>query len=137
MITGNKSQFASIEIILLILLFAFSTAYFYKPIDSTLQDYKLNIDSALDTIYYSDDYRSIIMNEDISLSSHTEDWSDINTTLSDFYRNFELILSDDNLSKNIFSCSGDFNTKYYTERVIAIEDNDNFEFRKLRLGVCY
>ena len=78
------------------------------------------------------------MDEELSVFFISEDWETLNSTLSKMYRNFEVIVSNGSVSKTVISCrEGNYTTRYFSERVVSIRDNDRYEFRKLRLGVCY
>lgn len=136
MILKKKALFSVIEIPMLIVLFVSAFVYFGTVDQSNDINYKYSIDSVLDSIYYSESYRNLIMDENLTSPSVEEDWTNVSDVLSEVFLNYELILFDDVDEKLIFSCSSKFN-KYYTERVISIKDNDNFGFRKVRLGVCY
>jgi len=99
-------------------------------------DYKFQIQSALDTIYYDSNFRDIILGENLASPSLTENWSGINDSLHLLFVNYEIEIANSTVSKLIFSCDAQYN-KFYDERVIAIKNASYFEFRKLKLGVCY
>lgn len=133
------SKFAQIsffEFVLIFLLFGFlftSSIYDSKTID---KDHKIGVDSFLDSIYYSEDFRNLTFDENLSASALSEDWTQVQLLLDNSFNNYELILSNSSDSKHIFSCDAKYN-KYYSERIISIKNNTRFEFRQLRLGVCY
>ena len=133
---SKKTQISIIEIPLLLLLFI---SFLFIPgilHQSETKDYKLSIDSFFDSIIYSEDYRDIFMDENLSKLSITEDYSNLKIVLDKVFIHYDLSISNLTVEKKIFSCEPIFN-KYVSERIISIKNNDNFEFRKIILGVCY
>ena len=139
MMNLRKSQFSIVETIFVILLFlsVIGTYTLYNN-NYNSKDYSISLESAIDSIYYSLDYRELFINENIEISAITEDWSFLNNTLSNMFNKYELILLDESqtISKTIFSCE-EVNGKMYTERIISINSGNQFNFRIVRLGVCY
>lgn len=132
----KKSQITVIEISFVLLLFIFVIGYFSLDFKSSQNDYVYNIDSFLDALDYSNEYRINIMQEDLTNIAITEDWSNLEILLNNSFNYYEFIILNSSHSKVIFSCNATIN-KYFTERIVAIEDNDNYNFRRIRLGVCY
>lgn len=133
----RRSQFSAIEVVLVMMLFAFSSIYYVNSVSTSQKDYKYNIDTGLDSLYYNESYRFLIMNENLDVSHKVLDWSSLNQTLSNMYNNFELTIGNKTTSKFIYNCNQDYNNKYSTERIISIGDASTYEFRRVKLGVCY
>ena len=136
MINNKLAQLSFFEFVLIFLLFGFlftSVVYDFKIIP---KDHKISIDSFLDSVYYSEDFRNLTFDEDLSQTTLSEDWGQLQLLLDNSFSNYELILSNISNSKYIFSCDAKYN-KYYSEKIISIRNNTSFEFRQLRLGVCY
>lgn len=134
---SKKSQLTVIEVSLLIIFSSFfllSLSYISQ--ENVVPDYSFTVETFLDSIYYSGDFRSQVINEDLSVVGVTEDWSSLELLLNDSFLKYELIISNTTSSKSIYSCSAD-NTKIIRERIIAINNSEQYEFRLLRLGVCY
>ncbi|MCA9497020.1 MAG: hypothetical protein KC589_08810 [Nanoarchaeota archaeon] len=136
MIFFKKSLFSVVEIPLVIVLFVSAFVYYGTMNQPNDVNYKFNIDSMLDSMYYSENYRHLIMDENLSSLTIDGNWSNVSSVLSEAFLNYELIIFDSDNGKKIFSCSSKFD-KFYGERVISIKDNDIYDFRKIRLGVCY
>ena len=135
----KKSQITVAEIPLLILLISSSIIYFtYEPNINLIQnkDYSVTINSFLNAIYSSDEFRNIIMKENLSSVTITENWTNMSKLLNETFGKYELIISNNTVSKKIFSCNTTYN-KFFSEKIISIQNNSDFEFRKIKLGVCY
>lgn len=132
----RKSQISVIELPFMFLLLGFILFYFYSSIDFNETSHKLEIESFLDSIYYSENFRTQIFQEDLSSLIVTSNWSNFSQIASSSFLNYELIISNNTVSKKIFSCNSTYN-KYYAENILSIENNNNFEFRKIMFGVCY
>lgn len=131
-----KCQMSTVEIALVVMIFAFGISCLRFSNVFSQQDYKFSVDSALDSIYYSEDFRDIILSEDLSSSSPTQNWDDLKSLLDDMFINYEFVLSNVTYNKALYSCSNGYE-KYIAQRIIAIKDNDNYDFRVVSLGVCY
>lgn len=132
----KKSQITVIEISLVILMFGVFITNFGGIEQSEDIDPILRVDSLLDSIYQQGSFREIVMQENLSSSSLSQDWSNLTLMVEKNFQNYELVIYNDSRTKFIESCTQNY-YKNYAERVFAIEDNDNYEFRVLRLGVCY
>ncbi len=133
----KKSQIAFFEFTLVFLLFGFIfTSNILIQNNDIEKDYKVTVDSMLNSIYYLEDFRNITLDEDLSQSLITQNWDNVETILNSSFNNFELIISNNTVSKKIFICSATYN-KIYNEKIISIKNNTKFEFRKITLGVCY
>ena len=134
---NKKAQISAFEMTMATILLFSSIMYFGYYIDEkSIGFHKTQIDSFLDTMYYSEDFRNIIMNEDLSQVTLTEDWTNISLLLNTSFRNYEILISNETVTKTIYSCTED-SGKEYSEKIIAILDNDYYEFMKITLGVCY
>lgn len=97
----KKAQFSIVEIIFLVLLFITISGYIFFDFKIPDKDYHLYLESSLNSIYYSEDFRDLILNENMSISTLTENWSSFNSTLSKMGNNFDFtIVSDDSKKKN-------------------------------------
>ena len=132
-----RSQISVVELILVISLFSFTLISItnFQNVGSKV-DYKFQIQSALDAIYYNSSNLQEIVLENLSSGVITSNWTLINNTLKNMFLNYELIISNNSKSKLIFSCDGQYN-KFYDERITIGLVNGNYEFRKIILGVCY
>jgi len=135
-IKSSKGLISVFEITFLFILFFSSITYFGILTNHEEKDYKFNIESSLDTLYFYEQNRVLFMEEDLSNLTTTGNWTNISNILNSIYLNYELVISNNSISKKIFSCNSS-NEKYYTERIISIENNEIYEFRKIKLGVCY
>ncbi len=140
----RNAQISIIEFPMLIMLFSLFIGGIYIIPNLAQNDFSNNIESFLDSVYYSDDFRENVILENLSKDSLDVDWSNLNLILSEVYGdgNYEIIISNLTYSKVIFSCNASLN-KYYAERIISIFNNSNtdnnsiYDFRKIKLGVCY
>jgi len=132
----KKSLISVFEIGFLFFLFTGTLIYINLVPQPTNQDYKFTIESSLNSIYYNQNNRMVFMNEDLSTTTVNGDFSNISNYLDSIFLNYELIISNNSVSKTIFSCNST-SEKFYGEKIISIRDNTIFEFRKIRLGVCY
>ena len=137
----NKAQITVVEIPLLFLLLSGALIYFnYNNNNDNsfnhVEDYSLTINSFLNSIYYSNNFRKTIMLEDLSNNALTQNWTNISFYLNKSFLNYELVISNKTVTKNIFSCNATYNN-YYSENIITIYNNSKYEFRKIKLGVCY
>lgn len=137
MILIKKAQFSVIELIFLILLFSLISSYIFFDFKISHKDYNVMLETGLDSIYYSEGFREEILAENLGVEGLTQDWTLLNQTLSKMFNKFEFIILSSSDSKIIFSC-GEISGKLFDERIISIDGNgDNYDFRKIRLGVCY
>lgn len=132
----SRAQVSIIELPFVFLLFGFILFYLHTNLDFNDQDHKLQIESFLDSIYYNENFRNEIFLENLSSDIITSNWSNFSLLANSSFSNYELIISTDILSKKIFSCDDTYN-KYYSENIISIQNNTNYEFRKITFGVCY
>lgn len=131
----KKSQITVIEVSFIFILFFGVISFFVvKPCVSEI-NYQKSIDSVADSIYYSEYFRSIIMDEDLTDSIKTEDWSAFESFMDSILPTYDFVISNVTLSETLYSCDGDF--KEFAERIISIKNNDIFEYRTFRIGVCY
>ena len=131
----NKGQITVVEAAFIFMLMVGAIGYFVaKPLNSSLS-YQKNIDSLADAIYYSENFRILFMDEDLSILSKSGDWSSFENFLNSSVFEYDLLIGNFTYNKTIYSCEGDF--KEFAERVISIRDNDYVDFRYFRLGVCY
>lgn len=132
----KKAILSAIEIPIMILLLSIGLSYFIAIETPSPQDYKFRISSLVDALIMEENYRNIIMLENLSSSSITEDWTNIAQLINKSFLNYEIILSNNSVEKEIFICNASY-SKFFDEKIISIKNNTLFEFRKIRLGVCY
>ncbi len=133
---NRQSQVSFIEFVLVFLMFGFlftTITYSNSIID---EDRKYTVDSMLDSLYNLEEFRNLTLDEDLSSSSLTGDWDNIESYLNSSFLGYELLISNNSFSKKIFSCSETYE-KYFSENIISIKNNTEFDFRKVTLGVCY
>ena len=131
----KRAQISVVEGILMILLFVFFFSSLTLYSQTTYTGSSVNLDSLLDSIYYSENYRDIIMNEDLSSEELSQDWSEIESVLNNSVGSYELILLNKTTNKKITECQASYG-KNFEERIFG-SSQDEYEFRKLRIGVCY
>ncbi|MDA3856503.1 MAG: hypothetical protein PF569_09690 [Candidatus Woesearchaeota archaeon] len=132
----NKSQITVVESSFILLLFLGTIVFLVvKPSLSSELNYQKNVDTIADSIYYSETFRDIIMLEDLTTDTKSEDWSKFELVLNSSISDYDFSISNGTLSESLYSCDGDF--KDFAERVISIENNTVSEFRTFRIGVCY
>jgi len=134
----KKTQISIIEIPFIFVLFSFIIGFLYFTSNSNLNldTEDLTISSSLDSIYYSEEFRSNILKEDLSITNPSQNWSNLSIYLNKIFLEYEFVISNSTTEKKIFSCNAKYSKKYF-ERIISIENNTNFKFRKIKLGVCY
>ncbi len=132
----KKGQFSIVEIAFVILLISSGLYYVYEIQQPLPENYNFQIESALNSLYINDSFRSLVISEDLSVSGVSGNWTLISNLLDAMFSEYELQVSNISVSKNIFSCSSNYN-KYYDERVVGVSDGSVYEFRTVRLGVCY
>ncbi len=132
----KKAQISIIEFTFVMVLLSATIGYLIYSFPLQSQDYDITLNSMLDSIYYSEDYRAIFMDENLAVGAKTENWNSLSSVLNKTLGNYELILYDDTNEKYIFSCNETLGKKF-SERIIAIKNNTLYDFRKIRLGVCY
>lgn len=130
-----KSQISIIELPFVFLFFSVFIGYIYfNPVDISYNSQE-SLDSFIDSIYYSENFRDLIFSEDLSNSAVTEDWSNLQIDLDSAFSNYELLIANKTVSKTIFSCNSSYE-EVFTQRILSIQNSSVFEFRKITLGVC-
>lgn len=140
MISKNINKFAQITVIEFALISLLFTGVFFSlslPSEPTTNSYNsYNLDTYLVTLSRLDSVRKNTILENLSNSSQTQIWTtildDINKTLS----NYELIISNNTVSKNIITCIG-ANGKFFSSVFISSYNSTIFDTKTLTLGVCY
>ena len=132
---SKKGIITVIEMSLLVLLFGSITVYIslQSDFDYTNQE---SIESSLDFFYNSNDFHEVIILEDLTSVSLTEDWSEFSAVFNKSYLDYELIVSNISHSKKIFICKPKY-SKINSQRIFSIHNNTEYEFRTLTLGVCF
>ena len=141
MIKNKKTQMSIIESLFMIMLFvSFTTYYSYSPNDVMPEsDYSVSISSAVDMIYSSDEFREKIFSENLTDNGVSDfKWQELNQTISKMFYNYEFKISDDNITKTIFSCKTGMYNKLFSEKIMFYNKNySSSGFKIIRLGVCY
>lgn len=132
-----RSQVSVFEIAFgLTLFFSFILYFGFYSVEKEIGIHKTQVDTFIDSIYYSEEFRTIFTSEDLSSSSITQNWTNFSTYANDSFLTYSLVLSNETTNKIIYSCN-ESSGKEITEKIIAIKDNDYYEFRKITFGVCY
>ena len=132
----NKSQFSVVEIAFVILLITVAISYVSFDFYTSSKNYNLILETGLDSLMNDMTFRDLVIKEDIIDKSVNLDWSNIGTKLDSMLVKYELIIYDDVESQLIYSCE-EINGKIYDERLVLVSSDNDFDFRKVRLGVCY
>lgn len=132
----RRSQISVVEITLVLVMFASFIVYFGVLKQPVTTDHQIEIDSMADALYASEEFRERIISEELDIRLATENWSNISTILNSTFAEYELVVGNLTDEKKIEDCTGVY-YKAYAERIITIKDNDNYDFRKFRIGVCY
>ncbi len=133
----NKSQIAVFEMIFAVILLISSIVYFgiYIP-DQSNGLHKIQVESFMNSIYYNEEFRSNFIMENLSQSIVTENFNNLTYLLNKSFSNYGFKISNESISKTIFSCNETLG-KEINQKLIAIKNNDIYEFRILTLEVCY
>jgi K+ transporter len=135
--TNKKNQFSSIEILLMIMLFASTTLLIYHEPTSTNIEYKHTIESSLDSIYQRNTIRNMVINENLSEDVNTQDWTILENILDKKFLQYEFKISNTTTSKTIINkCPQTYHTKTITQKFISLKNNNKYDFRKINLEVC-
>ena len=132
-----KSQVSVFEIaFLLVLIFGFIVYISTYSEGNVFGQHKLQVESFFNSIYYNGDFRNNFLNENLSSVIVSQNWSNLTFLLNSSFVNYELKISNETTTKIIFSCNETYGREI-AEKIIAIRDNDYYEFRKVTFGVCY
>lgn len=133
----KSGQITVIEFSLLALLF--SGVFFFIAVtpQQTSNSYmSYSLDTYLSSISKLDDIRQNIILENLSNVSITEDWTDILSNINVTLNKFEIIISNNTISKTIISCDS-INGKFFSSVFISSFNSTIFEPKTFILGVCY
>ena len=124
-------EFSLLALLLTSIFFSFSI----QPQETSNSYYSYNLDTYVSSISKLDSVRKNVILENLSNNLTTQDWNqtldDINLTLN----NFELIVSNNTVSKTIVSCDS-INGKFFSSSFISSYNLTTFNSRTLTLGVC-
>ena len=132
----KSAQFSFVELSFLMILLSFGLSFVDWDVQTISIDHKFQIESALSSLYHDESLRSLVMGENLSDSTINGNWTNISNVLDDMFLSYEIGISNVSDSKVIFSCNSDY-SKYYDERVLGVSDGSFYEFRTVKLGVCY
>ena len=134
----NKlGQISVVEFSLIALFFSGFIIYLSvhsEPVSNSYYSY--NVETYLETISKTDSFRKNVFLENLSNTSLTQNWTTINNTIKKSYINYELKISNNSISKTIFSCIGE-NGKFFSKIFISSYNSTLFEPKTLMFGVCY
>lgn len=134
---NSKSQVSVFEIgFAVTLLFAFTIYFGFYIMDDGVGVHKTQVESFTNSMYYSEEFRNLFMNEDLSQSTITQNWTNFSNLASNAFVSYSLVLSNETINKTIYSCT-EISGKEITEKIMFIRDNNYSEFRKITFGVCY
>jgi hypothetical protein len=137
LIKPMKGQFALIEILLIGLLLSSLIYLSYNSHREELQSYNYLVDSSIDAIYYSENFRDLIVSENLSVGILTQDWTEMQNILDYKFNNYELVIFNNTYEKVIFNgCDYDYKNKIIKERIVVLKNASSYDFRIIRLGVC-
>ena len=133
----KKAVFSVVEILFL-LMFLSSAIYFIYEENSYnfSKDYSYSIISLLDIIQKDDEFRYIIINENLTQSSLGQNWTNLTNFLDEQILNYYLEISNSTFSKNIISCSPKYELQLNQVFILSENISNSFDFRILTLGVC-
>lgn len=132
-----KAQISIVESVLFIVLFL-SFAYAYGTIHFQNEqqiETSIDVDTMMDLLYARNDTHQVIEAENLSTTTVTGNWTNVTNMLSVSFSSYEIIVYNLSTEKYIVSCNATY-SKRYSERLYAISNNSNFDFRVLRVGVC-
>lgn len=133
---NKKSQLTVIEISFVLLLIGSYLAYLPTTIDSNEYNLNLGVQTLADSLLEDYNFRSVLINEDLSSVNETEDWSQVYLVINSSLINYELKIGDLSTEKTLKSCSPTFE-KLNVVRIVSIDDSSIYDFRYFILGVCY
>lgn len=134
---NNKAVFAIIESLFLLLLIIVGFSYFYNTSQNTVNsDYTYTLTSILNTMNKNDDYMDIVLKENLSQSTITQNWSQITNYLDSQFNNYLLYVGNTTTQKTIVSCNSRFETNINQLMVIGNKISNEVGFKVLTLGVC-
>lgn len=130
------AQFSIIELPIAFLLFS-SIIYLLANNNTNLPSSNLQLptESTLLNLVESSNFQNLVLNEDLSSSTITGNWTYFNDTLTSQFLHFDLEIIKGNSNKKIFNCSSDLNKIIYSN-FVYIYNNSEYDFREVRLGVC-
>ena len=138
----RRSQIALFEIAFVLLLFFGALTYFANvSYEKKSSDYQATVESFADVLYKNETFRNVIKNENLGNANLNQDWSEIEELLNNSFLNYELIVRGPPGNPNVqevFLCNKSYG-KVITQRIVSGNDTDsnNYELRRVTLGVCY
>lgn len=134
----NKlAQITVIEFSLLALLFSGIFFYFtisQQPTTNSFNSY--NLDTYLSSISKLDSIRNVVVLEDLSNTTITQNWTNTLTIINLTLNKYELYLTNGTTSKYIQTCTS-INGKFFSQSFISSYNLTTFDPKTLVLGVCY
>ena len=132
----RKAQLSVVEMGFVLLLLSTYLLYLGTLPSVPSPDPQYQIDSALDSLYYSEEYRDLFLNENLDIALPTGNWTNVTEYLNRSFSSYELIIASESQEKYIETCSASY-YKSFSERILVVDTSgEEYEFRKLSLGVC-
>lgn len=134
---NKKGVFAIIESLFLLLLIIVGFSYFYNTNQNSVNsDYTYTITSILNTMNKNDDFMNIILQENLSQTTITQNWSGITNYLDSQFNTYLLKVGNTTTQKNIVSCDSRFENHINQIMVVGNRPTNEVDFKVLTLGVC-
>ena len=134
---NKKGQFSAVEILLMIIMFATVATFFGNNPLSTSNDFKYSVESSINSIYQSNNYRNSIIDENLSTDTNSQNWSSLENLLNKKYNSYKVKILNKTSKKTILDkCNQTYNNKLISEKIVSTTGNDKYEFRRIRLEVC-
>lgn len=135
---NKKGVFSLFEIAFILILLGSISLYGYYELNAQdkTSSYALQAKSFLHSYNFTQQERSIIMNEDVSVPTVIEDWSTITGNFSLYFSNYGLYVGNITLEKSIATCSGEYSNSRSVQKIL-FSNNSVYTQRTLRLEVCY
>ena len=131
-----KAQISIVELTLAMVLFAGFSASFGLIDQPSLQDPQLQLESLSESLYYLGDYRESLLLENLSDSTPSQDWSSLESILDSELTNYELVVGNQTVEKILQQCQGTF-YESFSEKFVTVLNETEYDFRFIRIGVCY
>lgn len=134
---NKNAQIAIIEFSLIIILFASMIIYFQPSETLTSKTYyQENIDTYLNSLTKEDEFRKLVSLEDLTIISHSENWTSTQNKIQNTHPNFELTIFNQTHNKTIFSCNSTYG-KLFSQKLISSYNLTLYEPKIINFGVCY
>ncbi|MCA9486379.1 hypothetical protein H6501_00155 [Candidatus Woesearchaeota archaeon] len=125
------------EIVFLLFLFSSVMIFVNREVMSknTFESDHLEVESLLLSLYYSDEFRQLVVEEDLSQASVSGNWLSLETLLASQLGNYEILVGNLSTQKVLVACDAQ-NFKVQAQVPVVAFNETSSEFRYLQLGVC-